>query len=85
MLHPNYFIQFDNRFELNTNIMLSNLSDMYMLFVYFRLMLGIMIPTWFISMWICNTSTTALMLPIAYAILLQLKDTDKDLNKNISK
>lgn len=47
------------------------------------LMLGLMLPTWFLSMWICNTSTTALMLPIAHAILLQLRDTNKHLNNEI--
>ena len=51
--------------------------------LHFRLMLGLMLPTWFLSMWICNTSTTALMLPIAHAILLQLRDTNKHLNNEI--
>lgn len=40
------------------------------------LMLGIMVPTWFLSMWISNTATTSMMLPIANAILLQLKRTE---------
>lgn len=40
-------------------------------------MLGLMAPTWFLSMWISNTATTAMMIPIANAILMQLKDTDK--------
>ncbi|XP_046569935.1 solute carrier family 13 member 5-like [Haliotis rubra] len=39
------------------------------------LMLGLMIATWFLSMWISNTATTAMMIPIANAILIQLKDT----------
>ncbi|KAK3084779.1 hypothetical protein FSP39_018790 [Pinctada imbricata] len=38
------------------------------------LMLGLMIPTWFLSMWISNTATTAMMIPIANAVLLQLKE-----------
>lgn len=41
------------------------------------LMLGLMAPTWFLSMWISNTATTAMMVPIANAILLQLKDTER--------
>ena len=50
-----------------------------------RLMLGLMLPTWFLSMWISNTATTAMMVPIANAILLQLRDTDKNINKGILK
>ncbi|XP_067670406.1 Na(+)/citrate cotransporter-like [Haliotis asinina] len=45
------------------------------------LMLGLMIATWFLSMWISNTATTAMMIPIANAILMQLKDT-KDRSKD---
>ncbi|XP_060600137.1 Na(+)/citrate cotransporter-like isoform X3 [Ruditapes philippinarum] len=41
------------------------------------IMLGLMAPTWFLSMWISNTATTAMMIPIANAILMQLKDTEK--------
>ncbi|ESO97809.1 hypothetical protein LOTGIDRAFT_104185 [Lottia gigantea] len=40
------------------------------------LMLGLMLPTWFLSMWISNTATTAMMIPIAQAILAQLKATN---------
>ncbi|XP_056017083.1 Na(+)/citrate cotransporter-like isoform X2 [Ostrea edulis] len=39
------------------------------------LMLGMMLPTWFLSMWISNTATTAMMIPIANAVLVQLKET----------
>ncbi|XP_060071030.1 solute carrier family 13 member 2-like [Ylistrum balloti] len=38
------------------------------------LMLGMMLPTWFLSMWISNTATTAMMIPIANAVMVQLKD-----------
>ncbi|KAH3786189.1 hypothetical protein DPMN_134038 [Dreissena polymorpha] len=44
-------------------------------------MAGLMLPTWFLSMWISNTATTAMMAPIANAILLQLKETE-DMYKN---
>nr|KAG5694030.1 hypothetical protein BaRGS_002484 [Batillaria attramentaria] len=39
------------------------------------LMLGFMLPTWFLSMWVNNTSATAMMIPIVTAVLQQLKDT----------
>jgi hypothetical protein len=42
-----------------------------------RLMLGLMLPTWLLSMWISNTATTAMMIPIANAILEQLKTTNR--------
>ncbi|KAJ8312046.1 hypothetical protein KUTeg_009419 [Tegillarca granosa] len=38
-----------------------------------RLMLGIMFPCWFLSMWMSNTATTAMMVPILSAILSQIK------------
>ena len=44
-----------------------------------------MIPTWFLSFWICNCSSTTLMLPITYALLLQLKDSKEDINERTSK
>lgn len=37
------------------------------------LMLGIMLPCWFLSMWMSNTATTAMMVPILSAILSQIK------------
>ncbi|KAL8619128.1 hypothetical protein ACOMHN_019400 [Nucella lapillus] len=42
------------------------------------LMLGLMLATWFLSMWMSNTATTAMMVPITNAILDQLKDTFLD-------
>ncbi|KAK3927108.1 Protein I'm not dead yet [Frankliniella fusca] len=45
-----------------------------------RLMLGFMIPTMFLSMWISNTATTAMMVPIVSAVLDELKATDKKAN-----
>ncbi|XP_050409833.2 Na(+)/citrate cotransporter [Patella vulgata] len=38
------------------------------------LMLGIMFPCWFLSMWMSNTATTAMMMPIVIAILHQIKE-----------
>ncbi|XP_008286831.1 solute carrier family 13 member 2 [Stegastes partitus] len=40
------------------------------------LMMGFMIVSAFLSMWISNTATTAMMLPIAHAVLQQLRDTE---------
>ncbi|XP_041377794.1 solute carrier family 13 member 5-like [Gigantopelta aegis] len=37
------------------------------------LMLGIMLPCWFLSMWMSNTATAAMMMPIVGAILEQIK------------
>ncbi|XP_071100550.1 Na(+)/citrate cotransporter-like [Haliotis cracherodii] len=37
------------------------------------LMLGFMLPTWFLSMWVNNTSATAMMIPILDAVLIQLR------------
>ena len=39
-----------------------------------RIILGFMIATAFLSMWISNTATTVMMLPIGMAIIFQLKD-----------
>ncbi|MEQ2198761.1 hypothetical protein XENOCAPTIV_017868 [Xenoophorus captivus] len=40
------------------------------------LMMGFMIVSAFLSMWISNTATTAMMLPIAHAVLQQLQVTE---------
>ena len=45
-----------------------------MILLLYRLLLGFMGTTGFLSMWISNTATVAMMLPIAQAILLQLKE-----------
>jgi sodium-dependent dicarboxylate transporter 2/3/5 len=39
-----------------------------------RMMLGFMVATWFLSMWISNTATTMMMVPMAMAIILQFKE-----------
>ncbi|KAL3857618.1 hypothetical protein ACJMK2_012266 [Sinanodonta woodiana] len=38
------------------------------------LLFGIMFPCWFLSMWMSNTATAAMMLPILNAILKQIRD-----------
>ena len=42
------------------------------------IILGFMMATAFMSMWISNTATAVMMLPIALAIVTQLKDDPKD-------
>ncbi|XP_061164669.1 solute carrier family 13 member 2-like [Saccostrea echinata] len=41
------------------------------------LMLGLMLPTWFLSMWISNTAATSMMLPILIAITEQMRKLDQ--------
>ncbi|MDH3650543.1 MAG: DASS family sodium-coupled anion symporter, partial [Saprospiraceae bacterium] len=38
-----------------------------------RVLLGFMLATWFLSMWISNTATTVMMLPIAISMITQFK------------
>ncbi|GFO29484.1 solute carrier family 13 member 5-like [Plakobranchus ocellatus] len=40
------------------------------------LTLGFMVPTWFLSMWVNNTSATAMMIPVASAVLKQLAELE---------
>lgn len=42
-----------------------------------RLMLGFMIATAFLSMWISNTATTMMMVPIALAIIIKLRESNE--------
>ena len=41
------------------------------------LMLGFMLPTMFLSMWISNTATTAMMIPIVRAVMAELDQDNK--------
>ena len=47
-------------------------------------MLGFMIPTCFLSMWISNTATTAMMGPIVDAVMTELEDS-RSMNDLIAK
>ncbi|MGI9627295.1 MAG: SLC13 family permease, partial [Longimicrobiales bacterium] len=51
-----------------------------------RLVLGFMVATAFLSMWISNTATTAMMLPVALAVaeMLRPRGTDEQYNFGIS-
>lgn len=40
-----------------------------------RIILGFMAATWFLSMWISNTATTMMMMPMAMAIIAKLKES----------
>lgn len=43
-----------------------------------RLLLGFMLIGWFLSMWISNTAATAMTIPIAIAVIDELKKTESD-------
>ncbi len=47
------------------------------IYLFFRLMIGFMLPTMFLSMWISNTATTAMMVPIVDAVLKELEKGPK--------
>ncbi len=40
-----------------------------------NILMGFMIATWFLSMWISNTAATMMMVPIALAIIIKLEDS----------
>ncbi|KAL3884299.1 hypothetical protein ACJMK2_024474 [Sinanodonta woodiana] len=42
------------------------------------LMLGLMVTTWFLSMWISNTATASMMIPIIFAVVHELEGVHND-------
>ncbi|KAA3675211.1 solute carrier family 13 (sodium-dependent dicarboxylate transporter), member 2/3/5 [Paragonimus westermani] len=47
-----------------------------------RLILGFMLPTWFLSMWMSNTATTAMMVTIVEAVLISLNSIEQNVEQN---
>ena len=45
-------------------------------------MVGLMVPTWFLSMWISNTAATSMMLPIIQAVIKTLEEVQKKSRKS---
>jgi len=41
-----------------------------------RVLLGFMVPTFFLSMWISNTATTMMMVPIALSLILRMEEKE---------
>ena len=63
------------RIALNIILKIGGSSD--------KIILGFMLATGFLSMWISNTATTVMMLPIALSVINQLKDHPETLeNEN---
>ncbi|MEK6249142.1 MAG: SLC13 family permease, partial [Planctomycetales bacterium] len=50
-----------------------------------RVVLGFMIATGFLSMWISNTATTLLMLPIALSLTASLREVNRDPSQHDTK
>ena len=46
-------------------------------------MLGFMLPTFFLSMWISNNATTAMMMPILEAVLLEMEGKNSDSRRGV--
>lgn len=49
-----------------------------------RMVLGFMVATAFLSMWISNTATSLMMLPIALAVVASLREVDGDRGKGFA-
>ncbi len=56
----------------HTHSPVDRLCELHVFFLCCRLVLGFMCCTVFLSMWLSNTSTTAMVMPIAEAVLQQL-------------
>jgi len=37
--------------------------------VQYRILIGFMLPSWFLSMWMSNTATTGMMIPVAEKVI----------------
>ena len=48
-----------------------------------RIILGFMVATAFLSMWISNTATSLMMLPIAIAVVVQMSNSNKGIKKTL--
>jgi sodium-dependent dicarboxylate transporter 2/3/5 len=48
-----------------------------------QVVLGVMVVTWFLSMWVSNTATTLMMLPIGISVLALVKDGSDNDEKDV--
>lgn len=49
-----------------------------------RMVLGFMLATAFVSMWVTNTATALMMLPVAMAVLSKIREIDESLTDNLA-
>ncbi len=49
-----------------------------------RIVLGFMLATAFVSMWVTNTATALMMLPVALAVLCKIRELDNTLTENLA-
>jgi di/tricarboxylate transporter len=42
-----------------------------------RVLLGFILPTWFLSMWLSNTATSGMMIPVAEQVIEQMEMNQK--------
>lgn len=60
------------------------INQLLILLVFASLMLSFVLTSWFLSMWISNTATTAMMIPIVEAVLEQMEQMLRiDLDKGM--
>jgi sodium-dependent dicarboxylate transporter 2/3/5 len=74
-------------FMLARSLEKTQLSERFALFILQKtayssqgVLIGFVIATSFLSMWISNTATTVMMIPIALSVLAFLKDNHQDIN-----
>lgn len=56
--------------------------NQHLVVLFYRLLLGFIAVTGFLSMWLSNTATTAMMIPIAHAVLIEMWKQKKKDNAN---